>query len=234
MVPGRAKVLVIEDNEADADLVKELLREGGAGLFTVETAELLATGRTILAQGGIDVILLDLGLPDSQGLATLAELYWISPETPIVVLTGYDDEESAIKAVKLGAQDYLLKGEVDEKLLVRSLRYAIERNRLKQELESLRASFTSIVDNSPDGLIVMERRTGAVLYANPKASRILGMSQEDLVGPVLSLPLSENLGDNVVLDLPGGGSRPMRIRVSNSEWKGIPAVLAILSDNVES
>ena len=91
-----------------------------------------------LAQDGIDIVLLDLGLPDSQGLETLNQVRAAAPDVPVVVLTGADDETLALDAAQQGAQDYLIKGEVDRRLLTRSMHYVVERQRLTRKLEQSR------------------------------------------------------------------------------------------------
>jgi len=131
------KVLLVEDNHGDARLIKEMLAEARGNPFDAECADLLATGLEHLAQGGIDVVLLDLGLPDSRGLDTLVKVRAQALGVPIVVLTGLDDEALAVEAVKEGAQDYLVKGQVDSNLLGRSVRYAIERKRAEEALRQL-------------------------------------------------------------------------------------------------
>ena len=130
------KVLLIEDNPGDVRLIREMLAEAGGALYDLECADRLQTGLERLAEGGIDVILLDLGLPDSQGLDTLGRVLAESLAAPavIVVLTGLDDEALAVQAVGAGAQDYLVKGQVEGNLLVRALRYAIERQRMEESL----------------------------------------------------------------------------------------------------
>jgi DNA-binding response OmpR family regulator len=108
------KILFIEDNPADARLVREWLKEAGAEQFQLEQADRLDTGLKLLTEKGYDMVLLDLGLPDSQGLGALKALRAKAPAMPIVVLTGLADDEVAIKAMQEGAQDYLVKGEVKE------------------------------------------------------------------------------------------------------------------------
>lgn len=135
------RVLLIEDNPGDVRLIREALVEARGGDFDLVWVDRLSEGLEHLAAGGADVVLLDLGLPDSLGLETLGRVCDQRLGLPIIVLTGMDDEELAMEAVQSGAQDYLFKGRVDGNLLGRSIRYAIERHRM---LEELRAS--SLID----------------------------------------------------------------------------------------
>lgn len=128
-------VLLIEDNPGDARLITELLTEVKVVSFHLERVEQLQQGLDRLARGGIDVVLLDLSLPDSHGLDTFAAAHASARSVPIIVLTGLDDETIAIKAVKEGAQDYLFKGQVDGELISHAIRYAIERQKMLMELE---------------------------------------------------------------------------------------------------
>jgi DNA-binding response OmpR family regulator len=127
------KVLLIEDNPGDARLIQEMLAEERGATFDLERADRLSTGLGRLAAGGIDVVLLDLSLPDSRGLDTFVKVHDQAPEVPIVLMTGLDDEELAVEAMREGAQDYLVKGQVDSSLLARSMRYAIGRHRAQAE-----------------------------------------------------------------------------------------------------
>jgi two-component system cell cycle response regulator len=124
--------LLVEDSHEYARLIQVLLAE--AGLFQVESAARLSEAMERLAAGGVDVVLLDLSLPDAGGIGTFSKAHEAFPDVPIVVLTGLDDESLAMEAVKRGAQDYLVKGHVEDQALVRSLRYAVERNRMQTEL----------------------------------------------------------------------------------------------------
>jgi len=122
-------VLLIEDSPADAGLIREMLSEVGDPTFELDHADRLAKGLERLSAGGIDVVLLDLSLPDSEGLTTLFRVRDQAPRVPIVVLTGLRDVSRAAKAAEEGAQDYLIKGKVDSSTLGRSIRYAIQRTR---------------------------------------------------------------------------------------------------------
>ncbi len=229
MSDNRLQVLLIEDNPGDIRLIKEMLAEAATSDIGIESAESLSAGLDLFAKGMFDVVLLDLGLPDSQGLATLGRLYARIPDIPIVVLTGQGDEAIAIEAVKQGAQDYLVKGEVDEKLLVRSIHYAVERRRLLAELEVSRASFTSIVEKSADGIFVLGD-DNVVLYANGAATELMGKSGETLLETPFPLPAIPGERTEVEAARQDGAAGIAEMRVSATDWNGRPASLAILRD----
>jgi len=137
MTTKHRKVLLIEDTMADAQLIMEILREDQESAMEVLHADNMARGLEILAHGGIDVVLLDLTLPDSSGHNTFTMLAKHVPTMPVIVLTGMDDKEMAIRIVQEGAQDYLVKSLVDYTMLARSIRYAIERKRTLMEKDQL-------------------------------------------------------------------------------------------------
>jgi Flp pilus assembly CpaE family ATPase len=122
-------VLLIEDNPGDTRLIRELLNEAKGVPTGLLCADRLSTGLELLSKGGVDVVLLDLSLPDSKGLETFSRVHTQAKELPVIVLTGFDDEELAMKAVRDGAQDYMAKGSVNSQSLMRSVRFAVERNK---------------------------------------------------------------------------------------------------------
>jgi len=126
------RILLVEDNEDDALLIRETLSEA---TLEITRAERLSDALEQLAKARFDAILLDLSLPDAHGLNTIGRVLGQAPGVPIVVLTGLNDEDAAVKAVEQGAQDYLIKGQVDGHLLARSLRYAIQRHRAEERLK---------------------------------------------------------------------------------------------------
>ena len=125
-------ILLVEDNSGDRRLISEMLAEASNVTFNVKYADRLQAAMEYLDQNIVEVILLDLGLPDSQGLETLKRVYAQVSELPIVVLTGLNDEMIGVQAVNEGAQDYLIKGQVDTHLLRRTIRYAIERKQAEE------------------------------------------------------------------------------------------------------
>lgn len=124
-------ILLVEDNPGDYLIIKEMLKETEHKPFTLTHVTQLEEGLKYLQESKFDVVILDLKLPDSEGLDTFVKVLNKHPEIPILILTGLADEEVGVNAVKQGAQDYLVKGEFDGKLLVRSIYYAIERKRLE-------------------------------------------------------------------------------------------------------
>lgn len=155
------RVLLVEDNPGDARLLRETLAGAGTTRFVITHVDRLAEAVARLARERFDVVLLDLHLPDSSGLETFSRAHENAPGAPIVVLTGLDDEDMAIRAVQAGAQDYLIKGQVPSTLLVRALRYAMERIR-REQVDLLRKSQTTHLWRSL--LRTMGRGASAILY----------------------------------------------------------------------
>lgn len=129
-------LLLVEDNPADAYLLTEMLAEADEQQWQITQAPSLRIALEFLQNASFDVILLDLSLPDSKGLNTLTQIRETAPDLPIVVLTGTDDQELALQAVAKGAQDYLVKGKIASEVLVRVIRYAIERGRILKQLQA--------------------------------------------------------------------------------------------------
>jgi PAS domain S-box-containing protein len=150
VMPGKdIKILLVEDNPGDVRLVREMLAEAGDQSFAVDWAPSLSAALDHLARGGIDLVLLDLGLPDSQGLDTFIRAYEHGSHLPFLVLTGYDDEALGPTVVRRGAQDYLPKGEVTGSILRRAIRYAIERKRAEKALKAEREKLFSVLNGLP-------------------------------------------------------------------------------------
>jgi len=137
MIGKPIRVLLVEDDSEDARLFQAMLAHEAKGEFQMARVGRLAEALGKLNDQGYDIVLSDLGLPDSQGLRTFLSLKGQAPKLPIVVLSGLEDEEFALKAVHEGAQDYLVKSQVNGPLLARSLRYAIERKRIESERDRL-------------------------------------------------------------------------------------------------
>lgn len=137
MANNLIQVLLIEDNPADARMIRELFADARGVSANVECAESLSAGLERVAKGGLDLVLLDLSLPDSRGFETFSRLRGAAKDLPVILLTGLDDEDLAIRALRQGAQDYLVKGRIESQTLARSIRFAVERQK-KIEEESVR------------------------------------------------------------------------------------------------
>jgi CheY-like chemotaxis protein len=165
------KVLLIEDNPADACLIREILEEETSARFQVEQTTRLEPALGRLATGDIDVALLDLALPDSQGFDTFHRLHDHAPQVPIVVLTGLHDETVAAATLQSGGEDYLNKGALTYCVLHKSIRHAIERKRAKQESQAAQEA-AEVSDRAPDEFLA---RLGDKLHT-PLSSALSAVS----------------------------------------------------------
>ena len=182
------RLLLVEDNPVDALCLKQTLEESKGANFAISRVETLAEGKARLEQEDFDVLVLDLGLPDSQGLETFAAFRDCAPATPIVVLSGLEDEDLALEAVRKGAQDYLLKDKYDGYFLSRSINYAIERHRFlteqKKVEQALRMSeqrFRAIFEGAEDYIFV-EDRSLRYINVNPSVERLFGLPASEIIG----------------------------------------------------
>ena len=175
------RVLLIEDNPGDARLVKEMLVDAGASKFSLTQAGLLSEGLSLLKDESHHVILLDLSLPDGHGLDTVKQMCAMVPHLPVVILTGLDDETIAIRAVQEGAEDYLVKGQMDGNLLARAIRYAIERKRIEEALRESEERYRTILENIEDGYYEVDL-AGNFTFLNDSMCRISATPKEQLMG----------------------------------------------------
>jgi sigma-B regulation protein RsbU (phosphoserine phosphatase) len=176
-----ARILLVEDNVADARLFQELLADARTP-FDITHVRKLSEAIERLRQGGIDIVMSDLSLPDSQGLETFERLHVAAPQVPVIVLSGLDDETLAVETVHRGAQDYLVKGRADTHLLVRSIRYALKRVDSERELAEERNLLRSVINNLLDSIYVKDAR-GVYRLDNLAHMRSIGAERpEDVVG----------------------------------------------------
>jgi signal transduction histidine kinase len=190
---SQINVLLIEDNPGDTRLIWETLAENSEARINLEYIDRLETGLARIGKGGIDVVLLDLMLPDSWGIDTFIKVHDKAPGIPIVVLTSLNDEVIAVQAMQKGAQDYLVKGQVDVNLLERTIRYAIVRKRaevalqesnrhLEETLSELKTTQKQVV-NQERLRVLGEMASGIAHNFNNALSPILSFSEILLMHP---------------------------------------------------
>jgi C4-dicarboxylate-specific signal transduction histidine kinase len=171
---GKAlQILVVEDNAGDVRLLREMFSQEKPGSFHLTCVLRMREAEIHLAKGGVDVVLLDMGLPDEHGLDTLRRTQVAAPGVPVIVLTGLNDEILAAEAMKEGAQDYLIKGQIENRALPRALRHAIERRRMQAENDLIRelqsqARVSSVLECTSDSIITISH-DWILLYGNQKA-----------------------------------------------------------------
>jgi PAS domain S-box-containing protein len=186
----KTHVLLIEDNPGDARLVVEMLKEAGGDGIVLDHADRLSTAVQKLSAQEPDAVLLDLNLPDSNGLDTFSQIHLRFSQTPLIVLTGLADEEVGTQAVHAGAQDYLVKGQFQASQLARSIRYAVERHRTAQALRRSEARLAGLIDSAMDAIITVEEE-GRIILFNPAAEKMFGCSAAEAVGSLLDRFISK-------------------------------------------
>lgn len=180
------KVLLFEDNPGDARLIREMLKESRTDEFDLTRVETLEEGLRHLGKESFDVLLLDLGLPDSSGIETLLKVQAETSEVPIVVMTGLCDELIALKALQMGAQDYLVKGKVEGNLVTRSVRYAIERKKTEKALLESEQRSRTLVESITEGIIMIDRDF-KVSVMNPAAQAMIYPKGSDSYSDIKTL-----------------------------------------------
>jgi PAS domain S-box-containing protein len=178
MTSNQIHALLIEDDPDDILLVKETLAEVGLGRIKLDYADRLSKGLIQLSGQSYDILLLDLNLPDSRGLDSLNTTVKRFPKLPVVVLSGLADDAITIEAVRRGAQDYLVKGEISGPLVMRVVRYAIERKQVEAVLRASEARYRTLVETSPNGISLADLE-GKLLLCNQQAARLYGYANPE-------------------------------------------------------
>ena len=173
----RLQILLVEDNPGDELLIREMLIDTGLGDFSLLNADSLSEGLKQASKKNVDVVLLDLTLPDSRGLETFYRFHQHARQLPIIVLTGLDNQELALTAVEQGAQDYLSKNAIDSAVLERSILYALKRKELEEKMR-LQATALEAAANA----IYITDKDGKIEWSNPAFTHITGFTLEEVLG----------------------------------------------------
>jgi diguanylate cyclase (GGDEF)-like protein/PAS domain S-box-containing protein len=179
MTDEALKILLVEDSMADAELLEEFLLCSSEICFELVHVRILQDALDRLSREQFDIVLLDLSLPDRQGLETVKDTHAAAPQLPLVVLTGLKDEDMALQAVRAGAQDYLIKGEITPVLLVRSIRFCLERTQLLDRLRHSEERYALAVRGANDGIWDWNLEAQTV-YFSPRWKSMLGYGEDEL------------------------------------------------------
>ncbi len=230
-------VLLVEDNPGDARLIQEMFREVPEHKVALVICGSIESAVEELRRTAVDVMLLDLGLPDSQGLDSISNIRFHT-NVPIVVLTGLDDDAVSRQIIQRGAQDYLIKGQVESGPLSRSVKYAVERYRMQLELEhaatelrKTEARLRTIIQKTRSGLIVVDYN-GVVQFINPASEEILQCSASEMVGKRFDYAIMPGQSQEVEITH-NGKFTIAEMSVVDIDWDGQPAYLASLRDITE-
>lgn len=182
MSASTINVLIFEDNPADVLFLREALTQDALNTFALTVVERLCDGLPLLTTHSYEVVLLDLGLPDSRGLATFEQVQHVAPELPIVIFSGNADEEAAVLAVRAGAQEYVVKGPLGYAVTGRTIRHAIERQNLRQSLRASEQRFSIAFHASPAAQIITAVDSRQLVDVNDAFCRLTGYAHSELIG----------------------------------------------------
>lgn len=235
MTSSLIHILLVDDDQDSANYVRQLLALDGRYPFVVDNAPDPLAALKRLAQGPVDVILLDVHLQTAEALASLAHMRTAAPAVPVIGLLRRPDDARRAEALKLGAQACVIKTWVQASELADLLRYAAARRdpaRLEEYVQELRASESRLRDlilRHPDAIVAVDE-AGTVQFANPAAERLFGRTQSQLFGQEIGFPVI--LGNTSLLDVvaPDGASRLAEMRVVELTWEGAPGFLLALRD----
>ncbi|MFH1883128.1 MAG: PAS domain S-box protein, partial [Planctomycetota bacterium] len=198
----KVNILLVDDDPLDRRLVEVTLARSNPPMqYNLETAGTLSEATKRLSNGSYDVLLLDLNLPDSSGIDTVQQAQDANSDASIVVLTGLDDEEMGLEAIRKGAEDYLIKGKSLEHILVRTIRYSLERKRVRQRLTETENRFRSVVQTAGSAIFVLSPEY-RILEWNKQAERIYGRQRQEVLNKdYLQLFVPEEIRDSVATDM---------------------------------
>ena len=229
-------ILLIEDNPGDIRLIDEILKEVNDFNFKLHFSKELKKGFEEIEKNEIDVILLDLSLPDSIGINTIIQTRDRVKNLPIVVLTGINDESIARKAVQAGAQEYLIKGTITGNGLVRAIIHAIDRQKMKETIELLASTLQKsqeqlrrIVDGNADGIVIVNDE-GIVKFVNIMAEKLFDKDRTEFIGENFGFPINFEEKTEIEILKKGGQILHAEMNVASIIWENSDSYLITIRD----
>lgn len=227
-------VLLVEDSPADARQITSLLAEIAA--VVLESVDRLASALERLTAGGIDLVILDLSLPDGQGLETFFSVRAQAPTVPVIILADFETEVLAVEALRKGAQGYLLKAHLTRAIVERAVRYALENpptvvdaSRPTAALKAAESRYHNVLQHSPYGFLILDSR-GAVRYVNPVARELLRDGLRAFVEKMTSFPLAEGRWESFPVTDVEGTIVHLSARVFRTAWERESAFLILIHE----
>ncbi len=239
-VPGDTiRILIVEDNPGDVLLIEHLLNEIRSVSVDTHAVTTLADALEVVEREDFSLIFSDLDLPDSEGLGTVGAILKNTRGLPVIVLSGADTRQTALEAIRMGAQDFLEKGQITATALDRLISHSLERHSVHQalrtsleHLELANRRFVKMISDLSDAVVVVDL-DGTVLFVNPAAESLLDTDWHRMVGDSFGLPIESDIPVEVDLVNRTGEERTAEIRVVETEWDGKPARVASLRDITE-
>jgi len=188
------QILVVEDNYPDYFLVKEILIQSGVKDKNIYYAERIADIPKVKKNVNPDIILLDLGLPDSTGIGTFLKVMEMAGDAAIILLSGLTDTEVALETIKMGAQDYLMKGELDERLIKKTIGYALERKRIFDALLKSEERYKYLIDTVNEAIMMTDKEYELIFF-NDQFSQLTGIPKSELIRKTMFELASELMDD---------------------------------------
>jgi len=215
------RILLVEDNPADARLIREYIEDGPCVTGNVSTPVLehvprLSQAIERIRENGYDIILLDLGLPDSTGLDTLRAVLETTRKVPVIVLTGHSGDDMASASLQTGAEDYLSKDGLTCDLLKRTMRHSMERRKLSLMMSESSQRFFRLINENSDAMVLIDRE-GSMVYANRSAGVLFGEPSEDLIGRPFDVPLNASTLDRIPFTNSSGDLRTVSMTITEME-----------------
>lgn len=231
-----SRILLIEDNPGDAGLVVQMLADVWYCRDQITVAETLAKGIRHLDGEGIDIVLLDLNLPDSNGVDTFTRIVEHSSKVPVLVLTGTTDDQIALNVMHAGSQDYLKKGEIDAPVLRFAITKAMSRHealqiieKRAQEIAEEERRLRSLISENADAVMVVDEK-GIVQFANPAAEVLFDKPSGSLVSGSFGYPVSGARVAEIDVTVTGGRTALVEMRAAPVQWEGESSFLITLRD----
>ena len=229
MADNPLNILLIDNNLEDVEIIRNMIKKYANFSAELISVDHLSKGLEYLNIKKFDIILSDLGLPDSQGIDTLKKIMDKVQDVPIIVLTGLEDETLGIQSVQQGAQDYLIKSKVEGKMLGRSLSYAIERKIKDAKLRESEERVHKIINENADGIIIVDKK-GVICFVNPAAEKLFGRKKDELIGNLFGYPIGSNIATELNILHKSLKSVVVDMRVVEIDWEGESVYLATLRD----